>query len=324
MASPDLPQIAILDDYQGAALRLADWTPLNGRARITVFRDHVVTPDDVISRLHPFDVVCVLRERTPLPRAILEKLPVLKLIASTAMRNASIDMAAARELGITVCGTGSPSLGAPVLTWALILALVRQIPSEAASLRVGGWQVSVGGDLKGRTLGILGLGKIGALVAQVGRAFGMDVAAWSQNLTPEHAETHGVRRVTKAELFRTTDILTLHLVLSDRTRGIVGRDELALMKRSALLVNTARGPLVDQAALIEALRERRIAGAALDVFDVEPLPLDHPFRSLENVLATPHVGFVTEDTLRRFYGETVENISAWLDGTPVRVLNAVP
>jgi phosphoglycerate dehydrogenase-like enzyme len=324
VVSPDLPQIAVLDDYQGAALTLADWTPLHGRARITVFRDHVSTPEDVISRLQPFDVVCVLRERTPLPRAILEKLPALKLIASTAMRNASIDMAAARELGITVCGTGAPSLGAPVLTWGLILALVRHIPSEAASLRDGGWQVSVGGDLKGRTLGVLGLGKIGTIVAQVGLAFGMDVAAWSQNLTSEQAASRGVRRVSKAELFQTSDILTIHLVLSDRTRGIVGRDELALMKRSAVLVNTARGPLIDEAALIDALRERRIAGAALDVFDVEPLPLDHPLRGLDNVLATPHVGFVTEDTLRRFYSETVENINAWLDGTPMRVLNGVP
>jgi phosphoglycerate dehydrogenase-like enzyme len=266
----------------------------------------------------------VLRERTPLPRAILENLPALKLIASTTMRNASIDMTAARELGITVCGTGSPSPGAPALTWALILALVRHIPAESASVRDGGWQVSLGGDLAGRTLGVLGLGKIGAFVAQVGRVFGMDVAAWSQNLTPEHAEAQGVRLVTKAELFQTADILTIHLVLSDRTRGIVGRDELSLMKRSAVIVNTARGPLIDETALIDALRERRIAGAALDVFDVEPLPPEHPFRSLDNVLATPHIGFVTEDTLRQFYSETVENIRAWLDRTPMRVLNGVP
>jgi phosphoglycerate dehydrogenase-like enzyme len=314
--------IAILDDYQGVALTLADWSVLHGSATITVFRDHLSNPNDVIARLQPFDVVCVVRERTPLPRAILEKLPRLKLIASPTMRNASIDMRAARELGITVCGTGSPSLGAPVHTWALILALVRQVPSQAASLRAGGWQTEVGGDLNGKTLAVLGLGKIGAFVARVGRAFGMHVIAWSQNLTAQRADEQGARLVSKTELFQGADILTIHLVLSDRTRGIVGRDELALMKRSALLVNTSRGPLVDEHALIDALQARQIAGAALDVFDVEPLPADHPFRSLDNVMATPHIGFVTEDTLRMFYREMVENIRAWLDGAPIRVLNA--
>lgn len=314
--------IAILDDYPGVALSSADWSPLRGTASISTFRDHLSDPDAVVARLEAFEVVCVLRERTPLPRAILERLPRLRLIASTTMRNASIDMVAARELGITVCGTGSPSRGAPVLTWALILALVRHIPSQAAALRAGGWQTKVGGDLHGKTLGVLGLGKIGSIVAQVGRAFGMETIAWSQNLTAERAAQHGARLVTKSELFRTADVLTIHLVLGERTRGIVGRDELGLMKPSSLLVNTSRGPLVDEAALVDALRRRVIAGAALDVFDVEPLPRDHPLRTLDTVLATPHIGFVTEDTLRMFYGETVENIHAWLAGSPIRVLNA--
>lgn len=315
-------RIAILDDYQGVAFDYADWSALQRVAEVTRFRDHVSGPDAVAARLEPFDVVCVVRERTPLPESILARLPNLKLIASTTMRNASIDMAAARRRGVTVCGTGSPSRGAPVLTWALILALLRHVPAQAASLRAGGWQTAVGGDLDGRTLGVLGLGKIGVAVGRVGQAFGMDVVAWSQNLTAEQAEAHGVRRVSKADLFAQADVLTIHLVLSDRSRGIVGRDDLARMKRTACLVNTSRGPLVDEGALIEALQDERIAGAALDVFDAEPLPIDHPYRRLRNVLATPHIGFVTEDTLRTFYRETVENIQAWMAGTPIRVLNA--
>ncbi len=317
-------RVAILDDYQDAARRLADWSPLEGRASLTTFHDHVADADDVVARLLPFDAVCVVRERTPLPRAILERLPRLRLIASTTMRNASIDLAAARELGITVCGTGSPSLGAPVLTWGLILALLRRIPSQAASLRSGGWQTEVGADLHGRTLAVLGLGRIGAHVARVGQAFGMDVVAWSQNLTVEAATAHGVRLLPKAEFFAAADVLTIHLVLGDRTRGIVGAAELAAMKPSAVLVNTARGPLVDEAALIAALRAGRLAGAALDVFEREPLPADHPFRTMDSVLATPHIGFVTEATLRQFYGETVDNLRAWLDGAPIRVLDGEP
>lgn len=313
--------IAVLDDFQGVALDLADWARLRDRASVTVFRDHLSEPDRIVERLQPFDVVCVMRERTPLPGALLARLPRLKLIASTTMRNASIDMAAARDRGILVCGTASPSTGAPVLTWALILALLRHLPAESASLRAGGWQVAVGGDLHGRALGVLGLGRIGQPVAAVGRAFGMQVLAWSPNLTAERAEQHGAQLVEKDDLFRRADILTVHLVSSDRSRGIIGRRELELMKPSALLVNTSRGPLVDEDALIDTLLRRRIGGAALDVFDVEPLPPGHPFRSLDNVLATPHIGFVTEDTLRMFYAATVENISAWLDGVPMRVLN---
>ena len=324
MSTNEPVKVAILDDYQGVALEMADWSPLEGRAEITRFRDHISDPVALVQRLKPFDVLCVMRERTPLPGSILEQLPNLKLITSTGARNASIDMVSAGARGITVCGTGPAARGgngAAELTWALILGIIRHLPAEAASVRGGGWQVSIGGDLKGQTIGILGLGHIGGTTARVARAFGMNVIAWSPNLTPERAEEHGARLVTKEELFRESDIVSIHLVLSSRTRGIVGAPELRLMKPTAYLVNSSRGPLVDEAALIEALRSRAIAGAALDVYDTEPLPESHPFRSLDNVLATPHVGFVTEGTYQTFYGHTVENIAAWLDGTPVRVIS---
>jgi len=314
-------RIAVLDDYQGVALELADWSPLKHRADITVFRDHVAESAGVIARLKPFDIVCVMRERTPLPRAIIDQLPNLKLIVTTAGRNASIDMEAAKERGITVCGTPSTSHGTAELTWALILALVRNLPAESASVRSGGWQVTVGGDLEGRTIGILGFGKIGTRIAKIASAFGMHSLAWSPNLTSEAAERDGARLASKEQLFRDADIVTLHLVLSSRTKGIVGATELNWMKPTAYLVNTSRGPLVDESALIEALRSRTIAGAALDVYDVEPLPKSHPFRSLENVLATPHVGFVSEAGYRVFYSGVVEDIAAWLGGSPIRVMN---
>ena len=311
--------IAVLDDYQNIALEMADWSSLDGRATITVFNDHLADPDRVVDRLLPFDVVCVMRERTPLPRAIIERLPRLKLIASTAFRNASIDIAAAAERGIEVMHTGYDSSPTVELTWALILASARHIAAENASLRSGGWQRAIGDGLRGKTLGVLGLGNIGSQIARVGLAFGMEVIAWSQNLTPEKAEAQGVRLTSKDELFRQADIVTIHLVLSGRTRGLVGAAELATMKPSARLVNTSRGPIVEEAALVDALRERRIAGAAIDVFDVEPLPSDHPYRSLENALATPHIGYVSRELYRTFYGDTVKNIAAWLDrqnGTP--------
>ncbi len=322
MATGRLIRVAVLDDYQGVALKMADWSVLDGRAEITVFRDHLSEPSAIVERLIPFDVVCVMRERTPLPGSILARLPNLKLIVSTGPRNASIDLAAARALGITVCNTGYSSHAAAELTWALILALVRSIPVEYLSVRSGGWQVSVGGDLHGRTLGVIGLGRLGGAVARVGRAFDMQVLAWSQNLTRERAEAHGARLVSKEVLFREADIVTIHLVLSERTRGLVGRSDLELMKPTAYLVNTSRGPIVDEAALIETLRKRTIAGAALDVYDVEPLPESHPFRSLDNVLATPHIGFVTSSAYEVFYRDTVEDIVAWLDGRPVRVATA--
>jgi phosphoglycerate dehydrogenase-like enzyme len=313
-------KVAILDDYQGVALACADWSKVAERADITVFRDHLTEGAAVVERLKPFDIVCVMRERTPLPRAILEQLPNLKLIGSNALRNAAIDVAAAKERGVTVCATGYSSHGAMEMTWALILGSLRHLPAEVGSLRQGGWQVALGGDLKGATLGVVGLGNIGAGIAAVGRAFGMKVIAWSQNLTQENAEAHGATLVDKETLFRTADIVTLHLVLSRRSRGIVGAAELALMKPTALIVNTSRGPLIDEAALVEALEGRRIAGAALDVFDSEPLPAGHPFRRLDNVLASPHVGFVTKDTYATFYRDTVENILAFLDGKPIRVM----
>jgi len=306
-------RIAILDDYQNAALEMADWSPLAGRAAITVFNDHLSHIDAVVDRLLPFDVVCVMRERTPLPRAVIERLPRLKLIASTGSRNASIDLEAATERGIVIAHTGYDKYPTIEMTWALILASARQVASENANLRDGGWQRAVGDGLRGKTLGVLGLGNIGSEVARIGGAFGMEVIAWSQNLTAEKAQTCGARLVSKAELFRNADILTIHLVLSDRTRALVGAAELQAMKPSARLINTSRGPIVDEPALIEVLRERRIAAAALDVFDIEPLPVDHPFRSLENVLSTPHIGYVTRDLYRTFYGDTVKNITRWLD-----------
>lgn len=314
-------KVAVLDDYQSVALEMADWSVLREKADVAVFRDHLSEPTQIIARLQPFEVVCVMRERTPLPRSILEQLPNLKLICSTGPRNASIDMAAAKERGITVCGTQYTPHGAAEFTWALILAMVRNLPAESASLRAGGWQTSIGGDLEGKTIGLLGLGRLGSASASVARAFGMKIIAWSQNLTRETAEQRGAQLVSKEEIFRDSDIVSIHLVLSGRTRGVVGAAELALMKSTAYLVNTSRGPLVDEAALIDALKNRAIAGAVLDVYDTEPLPQPHPFRSLNNVLATPHIGYVTRDTYKMFYCDTVENISAWLSGKPVRVAN---
>jgi phosphoglycerate dehydrogenase-like enzyme len=306
-------RIAILDDYQNASLEMADWSPLAGRAETTVFNDHLSNADEVVERLLPFDVICIMRERTPLPRSVIERLPRLKLIASTGPRNASIDVLAAAERGIVVAHTGYDPRSTIEMTWALILASVRQIALENAHLRAGGWQLTVGDTLHGTTLAVLGLGNIGSEVARIGLAFGMNVIAWSQNLTKEKAQSCGARLVSKEELFRSADILTVHLVLSPRTKGLVGAAELQAMKPSARLINTSRGPIVDESALIEVLRERRIAGAALDVFDIEPLPAGHPFRSFENVLATPHLGFVGRELYRTFYGETVKNITRWLD-----------
>jgi phosphoglycerate dehydrogenase-like enzyme len=305
-------RIAILDEYQNVALETADWSPLAERAAITVFHDHLSNLDDVVERLQPFDVVCVMRERTPLPRSLIERLPRLKLIASTGPRNAAIDVKAAAERGVAIAHTGYGPRSTIEMTWALILAGVRHVASENAHLRAGGWQRTVGDGLHGKKLGVLGLGNIGSEVARIGLAFGMDAIAWSQNLTADKAKACGARLVSKEELFRGADILTIHLVLSERTKGLVGAAELRAMKPSAWLINTSRGPIVDEPALVEVLRGRRIAGAALDVFDIEPLPADHPFRSLDNVLATPHLGFVARDLYRTFYGDTVENIVRWL------------
>jgi phosphoglycerate dehydrogenase-like enzyme len=312
-------QVAVLDDYQGVALQSADWSPLNGKTNITVFRDHLSDSTALIERLKPFTVLSVMRERTPLTRAIIEQLPNLKLIASTGSRNASIDLAAATEHGITVCHTGYSSHGAIEMTWALILAMLRNVPAEFASVQKGQWQIAVGGDLAGKTIGVVGLGSIGARIAKIAHAFGMNIVAWSQNLTRESAEKQGAHLVSKEELFRTADIVTIHLVLSARTKGIIGSAEFAWMKPTAYFVNTSRGPLVDEEALLTALKSRSIAGAALDVYDIEPLPPSHQFRSLDRLLVTPHIGFVTNETYRIFYGDTVENIAAWLGGEPIRV-----
>ena len=308
----EMIRIAILDDYQNASLEMADWSPLAGRAVITVFNDHLSDFDKVVERLLPFDVVCIMRERTPLPRSVIGRLPRLKLIASTGPRNAAIDVEAAAERGIVVAHTGYDARSTIEMTWALILASARQVALENAHLRAGGWQLTMGDSLHGKTLGVLGLGNIGSEVARIGLAFGMEVIAWSQNLTADKAQTCGARLVSKEELFRNADILTIHLVLSQRTKGLVGAAELQAMKPSARLINTSRGPIVDEPALIEVLRERRIAGAALDVFNIEPLPTDHPFRSLDNVLSTPHIGYVARDLYRIFFGDTVKNITRWL------------
>ncbi|MFF2322745.1 D-2-hydroxyacid dehydrogenase family protein [Agrobacterium sp. NPDC058088] len=320
MKRHNVKHIAVLDDYQNVAISSADWSPLNDRAEITVFNDHIADEERLVDRLLPFDAVCVMRERTPLSRRILERLPNLRFIATTGGRNASIDVAAARDLGIVVSATGANGSGAPELTWALILAAARHIPTEIASFRGGGWQTTVGRDLSGSTLGVIGLGRIGRQIAKVGLAFGMEVIAWSQNLTDEAAEAAGVRRVEKAMLLRESEWVTLHLVLSERTKGIIGQDELALMKPTAWLVNTSRGPLIDERALIAALETESIAGLAVDVFDREPLPADHPLRTFGNVIATPHIGFVTENSYRIFYRDTVDNLAAWLNGAPLRVL----
>ena len=311
-------KVAVLDDYQNVALSLADWSALDGRATVAIFNDHLADPDAVVERLQPFDIVCVMRERTPMTRAIIERLPKLRLIASTAGRNASIDLKAAEERGVEIVHTGYSSAPTIELTWALILGSARNLVAENTSLRGGGWQQSVGDDLAGRTLGVLGLGNVGGAVAKIGAAFGMKVIAWSQNLTTERAAEVGATLVSRNGLFREADILSIHLVLSSRTRGLVGAPELALMNPTARLINTSRGPIVVEADLVAALKDKKIAGAAIDVFDQEPLPLDHPFRNLPNLLATPHIGYVSRGLYERFYRDTVENIARWLDARAPR------
>ncbi len=306
-------QIAVLDDYQSVALESADWSVLRDRANISVFRNHLAEPEAVIERLLPFDVVCVMRERTTLPRNLIERLPNLKLIASTGPVNASIDVVAAADHGIAVVHTGYTSDPTIELTWALILASARNIVTESNSVRSGGWQQTVGTDLRGKTLGVLGLGRIGSQVARVGNAFGMHLVAWSQNLTSEAAKDAGATLVSKDQLFEQADVLTIHLVLSSRTRGLVGAAELGRMKPTALLINASRGPIVDEQALIGVLKNRQIAGAAVDVFDIEPLPPSHQFRTLDNVLATPHIGYVSRGLYKTFYEDTVSSIRMWLE-----------
>jgi phosphoglycerate dehydrogenase-like enzyme len=312
-------RVAILDDYQGVALLLADWSTL--AADVTVFRDHLADEDRVAARLADFDVVVAMRERTPFPRTLLERLPKLRLLVTTGMRNASIDLRAATDRGVVVCGTGGVPSPTAELTWALILALMRHVPQEDRATREGRWQETLGITLAGKTLGVLGLGQLGSRVARVGRAFEMDVLAWSQNLTAEKAASVGATLAAgRDEVLTRADIVTIHLVLSDRTRGLLGARELALMRPTAYLVNTSRGPIVDEEALIAVLRAGAIAGAGLDVFDEEPLPLDHPLRRLSNTVITPHLGYVTEETYRVFYPQALEDVRTFLAGAPVRVL----
>jgi phosphoglycerate dehydrogenase-like enzyme len=315
-----VPRIAVLDDYQHAAARFADWSRLPEPADVVVFHDHVADDDALVARLAPFAVVVAMRERTPFPRAVLARLPELRLLVTTAMGNRSIDVAAARELGITVCGTGFHAPPTAEMTWALILAAARHVPQEDAGVRAGGWQHTVGVDLDGAVLGVVGLGRLGERVARIGRAFGMDVVAWSQNLTAERAAEVGVRAVGKEELLAAADVVTVHLQLSDRTRGLIGRADLARMKPTAILVNTSRGPIVDEQALVDALRAGTIGGAGLDVFDQEPLPPEHPLRELRRAVLTPHLGYVTERTYEVFYRDIVDDVAAFLAGSPVRVV----
>jgi phosphoglycerate dehydrogenase-like enzyme len=312
---------AVLDDYQGVARGYADWDSLDG-VEVTVFQDHLSTEDAVAERLAPFEIVVAMRERTPFPRSLLERLPDLRLLVTTGARNASIDLAAAQEHGVTVCATGYVSPPTSELTWALILALARHLPEEDANVRAGRWQTTIGADLAGRTLAVLGLGRLGRRVARVAQAFEMDVIGWSQNLTAEQAAEAGAELVSKDDLFRRADILTVHVVLSDRSRGLVGARELALMKPTAYLVNTSRGPIVDEAALLDALHAGRIAGAGLDVFATEPLPADHPLRTAPRTVLTPHIGYVTAGTYDIFYRDAVDDIARWRAGDPVRVLSA--
>ncbi|MFC4061736.1 D-2-hydroxyacid dehydrogenase family protein [Planomonospora corallina] len=313
---------AVLDDYQNTALAMADWARLAPRVEVRSVSGRLEGHGAVAGAVGDCEILVIMRERTPFPRALFERLPKLRLLVTSGMRNASVDLVAAADHGVTVCGTASSSTPPAELTWALVLGLARGIVPESGALRAGGpWQSTVGADLHGATLGLLGLGKIGAQVARVGRAFGMDVLAWSRNLTAERAESLGVRRAASLDgLCAASDFLSVHVVLSERTRGLVGAAQLALMKPSAYLVNTARAAIVDQDALVAALREGRIAGAGLDVFDIEPLPADHPFRTLPNVLATPHLGYVTRGNYLRYFGEAVEDIEAFLAGAPVRVL----
>jgi len=313
-------RVALLDDYQDVALSMADWKSLPAGTEVVVFKDHLAAEDAVARRLADFDIVMALRERTPFPRTLLERLPKLKLLITAGMRNASIDMKAAAERGVTVCGTAGLPYPTAEMAWGLILSLMRRIPAEDRATREGRWQTSLGLGLNGKTLGVLGLGTLGSRAAKVGLAFEMDVLAWSQNLTAERAKEIGVTLVPKDELLARADIVSIHLVLGERTRGLIGARELGLMKRSAYLINTSRGPIVDEAALIRALGDGTIAGAGLDVFDEEPLPLDHAFRRLPNIVITPHLGYVTSETYRIFYGHAVEDIKAYLDGKPVRVL----
>jgi phosphoglycerate dehydrogenase-like enzyme len=312
---------AILDDYQNVAMSYADWSAVQKDVALTVFNKPFASQDEAIKALQGFAIVVGMRERTPFPRKTIEALPDLKLLITTGAKNNSFDIAAANERGVTVCGTGSVGNPTAGITFGLMLELTRRIGFESARLKAGApWQVTIGKDLEGLTLGIVGLGKLGQRVAGVARAFGMKVIAWSQNLTPDKAKEAGVDYASKEDLFRNADFVSIHYQLSDRSRGLIGAEDIGRMKTGAYLINTARAPIVDQAALIKALQDKKIAGAGLDVFEVEPLPLDHPYRKLDNVVLTPHLGYVSEQNYRKYFPDIVEDIRAWLDGKPIRVI----
>lgn len=322
-----MPKVAILDDYAGVALQVADWSAVQKRAEVTVFGRHL-TEDEAADALRPFDVVCTLRERMAFPRTLIERLPHLKLITIVGRSLPNLDMAAAGEHGVLIAHSDfahprfrSMRDATPELAWGLMIATVRNLADEHRNMRDGGWQTSAGMTLSGKTLGLLGLGRVGRRMAEYATAFGMEVVAWSQNLTEQAAASAGARRVEKAVLFESADVVSIHLVLSERTRGLVGAAELALMKPHAYLINTSRGPIVDEAALMAALETGRIAGAGLDVYDTEPLPKDHRLRLLPNVTLSPHLGYVTREMLGAFYSDTVESVAAWLDGEPIRIAN---
>jgi phosphoglycerate dehydrogenase-like enzyme len=312
---------AILDDYQNVVLKIADWSKVKGDVEFKVFNAHLGGPDKVIAALQGYQIVVAMRERTGFPKQVIDALPDLKLLITTGLRNASIDTEAAKARGITVCGTGS--FGSPTsgIAIGLMLELTRHIGYENARLHSGAtWQSTIGPDLEGMTLGILGLGKLGTRTANIAKAFGMKVIAWSQNLTPEKCQEAGVGYVSKDDLFRQSDFITIHVVLSPRSRGLVGAKEIGLMKPSAFIINTSRGPIIDEAALLAALRDKKIAGAGLDTFDVEPLPLDHPLRKMDNVVLTPHLGYVSEQNYKNYFAGVAEDIRGFLDGKPVRVM----
>jgi phosphoglycerate dehydrogenase-like enzyme len=313
-------RLSILDDYQGVALTMADWSPLEGRVEIVVERKPFADEDGAARALADSQIIAAMRERTPFPRSLVERLPNLKLLNTTGMRNASFDLAALRDRGVVVCGTEGGGLDTAELTWGLILGAARRIAEDHLSMREGLWQTRIGNRLEGKTLGVLGLGRLGSAVARVGLALDMKVIAWSPNLTAERAAAVGVERVDKEALLRRSDVLSVHMVLSPRSRGLVGRNDIALMKSTAILVNTSRGPIVDAYAVIEALEAGRLGYAAFDVYDREPLPADHPLRRTPNVLLTPHIGYVTEENYRSSYPQIVDNVIAFLDGNPVRVI----
>ncbi len=316
-------RLAVLDDYQNLSRSLADWSSLPADVDVTVFTDTLQDEKALAARLAPFEILCIMRERTPLPAAIIDRLPRLRVIVTTGKRNDAIDVAAAAARGITVCGTESPGHATAELAMGLILALARRIVFENRSMRSGGWQVGLGRDLRGATLGVIGLGRLGAQVAAFAQAFGMRVIAWSANLSEDRCTELSVTRFPSlAALLAHSDFVTIHQRLSDRTLGLIGHDELKLMKPDAALINTSRGPIVDWQALLTALKAGRPGAAALDVYDVEPLPPDHPLRASDRLLLTPHIGYVTEETYRVFYGQTVEAVNAWLDGAPIRVIEA--